>query len=374
VRSSDGSGPYTLPAPPAGDPAALYRYANELDRCADDFDSLYGGTHSTTSGIRDRAQWTGSAAEAYTSFCADVGEPLGEAPAKLRAVAAATRRHAAVLASAQQKVNAANTLAEQATPEAVPSAVASADSASQSAVDEVKGSGDRETGQVEETKAWYAQWWEKSEPVRGYIEATLAPFDIVAADHWIGLLEKVAGQPSEWISDVDKLIGAATKLREAGQPASDAIKEAAAELESVGSKLDAWDAFAPGWLKTAAGSVAEIRGLSTTLTGLGLVADAGTIISPADHGAMGWVDRGAAGANGVLLTANLVMDEIPVAGEVVMVGTGVYLAGDYLYHHWTPFRNVCDDVGHGTVTAAKAVGSGVAKGWKATTSFVGSLF
>lgn len=68
------------------------------------------------------------------------------------------------------------------------------------------------------------------------------------------------------------------------------------------------------------------------------------------------------------------MDEIPVAGEVVMVGTGVYLAGDYLYHHWTPFRNVCDGVGHGTVTAAKAVGSGVTKGWKATTSFVGSLF
>ena len=83
---------------------------------------------------------------------------------------------------------------------------------------------------------------------------------------------------------------------------------------------------------------------------------------------------GAAGVNGGLLVANLAMDEIPVVGEVVMVGTGVYLAGDYLYHHWTPFRNVSNDVGHATVTAAKAVGSGVATGWKATTSFVGSLF
>jgi hypothetical protein len=27
------------------------------------------------------------------------------------------------------------------------------------------------------------------------------------------------------------------------------------------------------------------------------------------------------------------MEEIPVVGEVTLAGTGVYLAGDYLYHH-----------------------------------------
>ncbi len=374
MSAADGRGTYTLPAPPTGDPAALYAYANALDRCAGDFEALYDMTRSTTAGVRDRARWTGSAADAYTSFCTQVGQPLGQAPARLRAVAAAARRHAAVLSRAQQKVNAANALAEQATPDAVPSAAASADSAGSAAQNEVDESGAREAGEVEETKAWYAEWWEKAEPVRKYLEATLAPFDIVAADHWIDMLETAAGQPSEWIDEVDTLIGNATNLRSAGKPAVDAIKSAAEELESVGNKLEAWDAFAPGWLKTAAGGIAEIRGLSTTLTGLGLVADAGTIISPQDHGAMGWVDRGAAGVNGGLLMANLAMDEIPVVGEVVMIGTGVYLAGDYLYHHWTPFRNVSNDVGHATVTAAKAVGGGISTGWKATTSFVGSLF
>ena len=41
-------------------------------------------------------------------------------------------------------------------------------------------------------------------------------------------------------------------------------------------------------------------------------------------------------------------------GEVVIAGTGLYLAGDFLYHHWTPFRNVANDVGHATVKASSS--------------------
>jgi uncharacterized protein YukE len=365
---------YTLPAPPAGDPAALYGFAAQLESCAESFADLGASTRSVTTDVRDRAQWTGGAAEAYTSFCDVVRQPLGEAPAKLRAVAAALRRHAAALEKAQQRVMAANSVAEQATPEAVPSAAATAHEAGGAAQKEVDDSGKAETGEVEETKAWYAEWWEKAEPVRKVLEAVLAPFDIVAADHWIELLEKAAGQPSEWISKLDGLIGEAEELKDAGKPITDLLVNAAKEAESVGTKLDAFDAFSPGWLRAAAGNIGAVRGLSTTLTGLGLIADAGTMISPQDKGTMGWVDRGAAGVNGGLLVANLAMDEIPVAGEVVMIGTGAYLAGDYLYHHWTPFRNVCDDVGHGTVTVAKDVGHAASSGWHATTKFVGGLF
>lgn len=372
--SADQGGGGGLPAAPTGDPAALHRYANELDGCANDFADLGATTGRTTSGIRERAHWSGLAADAYSPFCAAVAVPLDEAPARLRAVAAAVRRHADVLARAQLQVNGANDAAAKAAPAAVPSAVATANSTGQAAQQAVAESGNAETGNVEETKAWYERWWEGSERVRSYIEATLAPFDIVAADHWIAMLEKAAGQPSEWIEELDGMIKEVTDLRDAGKPAADALIEAANEAESVGNKLDAWEAFAPGWLKTAAGGLAEIRGLSYTLTGLGLIADAGTIISPQDHGAMGWVDRGAAGVNGGLLVANLAMDEIPVAGEVVMVGTGVYLAGDYLYHHWTPFRNVCNDVGHATVSVVKDVGHAASTGWHAATSFVGGLF
>ena len=42
-----------------------------------------------------------------------------------------------------------------------------------------------------------------------------------------------------------------------------------------------------------------------------------------------------------------------------MFATGAYLAGDYLYHHWTPFRNVANDVGHATVHAADYVSNQV---------------
>jgi uncharacterized protein YukE len=365
---------YTLPAPPAGDPAALHGYATQLEACADSFEDLGATTRSVTAGIKDRAQWSGDAAEAYSSFCGSVARPLGEAPAKLRAVAAAIRRHADVLERAQRKVLAANAVAQQATPSAVPSAAASAQEAGGAAQKEVDESGKAESGEVEETDAWYAKWWEDTEPVRKYLEGVLAPFDIVAADHWIDLLEKAAGQPSEWIGEIDQLIGEARELKDAGRPIADLLIKAANEAESVGNKLDAFEAFSPGWLRAAAGNLGAVKGLSGTLTGLGLIADAGTIISPQDKGAMGWVDRGAAGVNGGLLAANLMLDEIPVAGEVVMIGTGVYLAGDYLYHHWTPFRNVADDVGHGTVTVAKDVGHAASSGWHATTKFVGGLF
>jgi hypothetical protein len=76
---------------------------------------------------------------------------------------------------------------------------------------------------------------------------------------------------------------------------------------------------------------------------------------------MGNVDRAAAGVNGALVIANMATDEIPVVGEVTMIGTGVYLGGDYLYHHWPWFHNTANTVGHAVATAATttahAVGS-----------------
>jgi hypothetical protein len=205
----------------------------------------FGAQHQELAAdIRDRAQWTGDAAEAYTSFCGSVAQPLGEAPARLRSIAAALRRHADVLDRAQQRVLAANVVAEQATPAAVPSAAASAHETGGAAQKEVDESGKAETGEVEESNAWYAEWWEKTEPVRKVLEGVLAPFDIVAADHWIDLLEKAAGQPSEWISEVDEALALAAKARAAGEPAVDLIINAAHEIESAGTKVDAWEASA----------------------------------------------------------------------------------------------------------------------------------
>jgi hypothetical protein len=196
--------------------------------------------------------------------------------------------------------------------------------------------------------------WGSTEPVRKVLEAVLAPLDIVAADHWVDALEKIAGVPSEWVKEFGESVEHVEKLIRAGESPVDALIKAGRLGESTGSKIDAWYAFAPGWLKTAAGNIAEIRGLSYTLSGLGLVADAGTIVSPQDQGAMGVTDRIVAGSNGILIALG-VLDVLPGPGEVALAATGVYLAGDYLYHHWTPFRDVANDVGHAAVRVADDV-------------------
>lgn len=101
--------------------------------------------------------------------------------------------------------------------------------------------------------------WNRTEPVRTVLEAVLAPLDIVAADHWVGALEKIAGVPAEWVKTVDDKITEINELIRTGRSPVDELIEAGKLAESTGNKLDAWDAFAPGWLKTAAGSLAEIR-------------------------------------------------------------------------------------------------------------------
>ncbi|WP_406137387.1 WXG100 family type VII secretion target [Streptomyces sp. NBC_01089] len=111
-----------------------------------------------------------------------------------------------------------------------------------------------------------------------------------------------------------------------------------------------------------------LRGATVGLNGLAIVGDLYTMWKPEDKGAMGWVDRGAAGVNAGLATwdtlaALQLVDGVPVVGEAVMVGTGLYLGGTYLYHHWKPFKNVCNATGHAVASAAKST-------WHAVTSFL----
>jgi hypothetical protein len=50
--------------------------------------------------------------------------------------------------------------------------------------------------------------------------------------------------------------------------------------------------------------------------------------------------------NGVLLAANMFTDEIPVVGEVTIAATGIYLAGDFIYHHWGDIVQFSQDIGN----------------------------
>lgn len=203
--------------------------------------------------------------------------------------------------------------------------------------------------------------WESTEPVRKVLEFVLAPLDMVAADHWVSALEKIAGVPGEWVKEVDEKIAAAKKLIQAGKSPWEELIAGGELADSTGQKIDAWYSFAPGWLRTAAGSISEIRGLSYTLSGLGLVADVGTVISPQNQGALGVADRVVAIGNGLLITTDIALAALPVVGQVALFATGAYLAGDFLYQHCTPFRDVANDVGHATVRAADDVGHATVK-------------
>jgi len=150
----------------------------------------------------------------------------------------------------------------------------------------------------------------------------------------------------------------------------------AAQYGRFAAKSDAASAFSQQWLS----DTALLRGVSPVLEGLAkvtgptaIVGDLAVAVAPPDEGAMGWVDRGAAVTNGGLIAADLALGGIPVVGEVAIVATGVYLGGNYLYHHWTPFHDLCDTVGNTTVSVAKDVGHAVGSAASSVGHEVGSV-
>jgi hypothetical protein len=94
----------------------------------------------------------------------------------------------------------------------------------------------------------------------------------------------------------------------------------------------------------------------------GIVGDVGIMVEPGGHSTgENAANRTAAAFNAgsTLLVLNAAGDEVPVAGEVIMIGTGLYLGGDWLYNHWSPFHDAMDTAGHGISTAYHATSDAV---------------
>jgi hypothetical protein len=291
----------------------------------------------------------------------------GEADLLERQAAAATAHHQAV--QAQQAALPAGSTVLTADVQSASATVDTINKQAQELHQRYLAAASKTAAAVDEHKSL----WESTEPVRKVLETVLAPLDIVAADHWVSALKEVAGYPAELINGVDEKLEEIEKAKSAGKPINELLLKAADFTESTGQKYDAWYAFAPSWLKTAAGSIAEIRGLSYAMGGLGIIADVGTVISPQNQGTLGAVDRVAAVSNGLLLTADMVVAPLPVVGDVALAVTGAYLAFDWTYQHWTPFRDVANDVGHATVRAAEDVGHAADSAWHKVTSFENTL-
>lgn len=349
---------------PAGDPQALLRLAGELDTHAGTVGQLSSDSATYSEQAKANANWSGSAADAYTGFTDGVSQGVAGIPAPLSNVANAIRAYAGVLKDAQSRIGSAQ--------KATGDAVATAEADAKAAAGELQQSSAETKTVLEQAVEDLSKVWEKSEPVRGFIEKLHAPWDALGADSALEALlkkgesitEAVADWQKEMPGEVDEWWSDVSSLAHDADNGLASWEDVASMAERFTTKVGAAEAFTEQWASdtswvgtaTAVGDVA-----SKVLGGTAVIGDIGTIIHPQDTGVMGNVDRAAAGVNGALVIANMATDEIPVVGEVTMIGTGVYLGGDYLYHHWPWFHNTANTVGHAVASAATttahAVGS-----------------
>ena len=104
----------SAPVLPDGDPALLEQLAGQLTQQASQSGDLAVTTDGTTSQIRSGAQWSGSAADAYTGFTTAMSRGLGRTAAPLAGIAAAVRGYAGYLRTAQERADAYNVAVRQA--------------------------------------------------------------------------------------------------------------------------------------------------------------------------------------------------------------------------------------------------------------------
>ncbi|RLV50793.1 hypothetical protein D9V37_02215 [Nocardioides mangrovicus] len=142
--------------------------------------------------------------------------------------------------------------------------------------------------------------------------------------------------------------------------------------------------------KLKAGGIPETGFLGAAgrfLAVVGVASDVLTIINPGvENKTEGHVLQGAAALNiagtaaafaptlATLAGINAVADWIPVAGQVVMIGTGLFLAGDWAYHHFGWFKSGVDGAVHGVTTAAKDTWHGITSAGSAIGHAFSSIF
>jgi uncharacterized protein YukE len=97
---------------PGGDPGLLEQLSAQLEAIAEASGNLGTSTRQTAAAIRSDAEWTGDAADAYTTFTSNLGQGAVATQAPLSRIAAALRGYAGFLRTAQQKVAAYSSAAE----------------------------------------------------------------------------------------------------------------------------------------------------------------------------------------------------------------------------------------------------------------------
>lgn len=366
-----------MPAPP-GNPGALENLAAELDGHAADTDALASQALRTTAGIRENADWTGSAADGYTGFTTDMAHGIGGLQEPLSRIASSVRGYAGYLRTAQEKVSAYNSSAQLAAATGHPAHAATARAAGEdarSAVAEADTAGDSAVREIREAIDGLKDIFGSDGVVREWIEKLHAPWDIAIGDAVVAKAMSRVEEGEELSKEITKYLKEMPRLLDDNEAELESVlryglADFATRAKATDQLIEDSDAIWKWGKGLGEGAEALTRGATAWRAvglgsdALGVFGDVYTEVSPEDSGAMGVVDRSVAGVNlglsaadgAVLLGASF---EVPVVGQVALVGTGVFLGGDYLYHHWTPFRNVCNDVGHGAVSLGKSIWHGI---------------
>lgn len=363
---------------PDGDPDLLEQMAAQLDTAGRGAGNLANSTGQVTAEVRSAAEWTGDASDAYLAFTGNLTYGVTRTPPPLARIATAMRGYAGFLRVAQQKAavyaNAVQLAQASGSPaDAVAAEAAGQDAAVSAAAQQV--AGDQAAAQVRTASGELADLFGPNGLVRSWTERVHVPWDSLAGDAVLGHYLAVAadGQENvkladEFADDLPELMSG--KFADLVEPLMAGLRSGEVTETQLAGALRVFTAdyeAIGGWNRAikAAGAAASagsglLRGVGAGSDALAVVGDVYTEIKPEDTGVLGGVDRGAAAVNavaasvdGTYAVAALVAGttaEVPVVGEVALVGTGVYLGADYLYHHWTPFRDVANDIGH-TVTS-----------------------
>jgi uncharacterized protein YukE len=270
---------------PSGDAGALLTLAAQLDQHASDVTALSSTIDSTTARIREQANWTGTAADGYTTFSTATSTTVGDLAAPLHTIAAAIKTYASHLSSAQQSVeNAVHTAnsAAQADAQAMQTAAESAASSAASAANAAAAVAVESTLKAKDE---IDKVMEATEPVREWIEKVHLPWDVGGGLAWeLTVMKKLDGVKdkaqdfvndlkelnSKWYEDVNEIALSADR----GDASWDDVAEA---LANWTTKTDAASAFGAKWLESAKNLLGNFKWVGRGMGVLSIVGDAGTV-------------------------------------------------------------------------------------------------
>lgn len=161
-------------AVPGGDPAKLQSLADELEVLGTETANLGASTRQATESIRSAAEWTGDASDSFSAFASNLGRGADAAQEPLLQMAAAVRRYAGYLSTAQQKAEAFGSLAQAAQETSDGSLISAAEMAAQDATDALQAlqeAGEQAAAQVTSAAGDLENLFGNQGPVQGWINS-----------------------------------------------------------------------------------------------------------------------------------------------------------------------------------------------------------